>query len=101
MKEPKRIESTALEISVGSISLTTSATAKTEKSFEVRDLLDGYDQCAFAIGLHNYPRTRYGQSRIRAYETYDTSAFVLVKKSPQENPLQEQISPVHDGLRSV
>jgi hypothetical protein len=46
----------------------------------VKDLLDTFDQCAFAAELHTWPRTRDGISRIRAYEAHDTSAFALMKK---------------------
>jgi len=71
--------------STGDITIAaTPASAPNKKSFRVKDLLEGYDQCAFAVGLHAYPRTRDGQSRIRSYEAYDTSAFVLVKKAPKE-----------------
>jgi hypothetical protein len=69
---------------------TTPATTPTTQLFTVQNLLrqiikDGqsygpYDQCAFAVELHTWPRTRDGYSRIRAYEAHDTSAFALVKK---------------------
>jgi hypothetical protein len=37
-----------------------------------------YPRCAFAVELHAYPRTRDGYSRIRQYESHDTSAFALM-----------------------
>ncbi|MFH1011862.1 MAG: hypothetical protein V1784_11600, partial [bacterium] len=43
-------------------------------------LLGPFEQCAFAVELHTYPRTRDGHSRIRDYEDHDTSAFALTKK---------------------
>ncbi|MCU7928285.1 MAG: hypothetical protein KZQ97_17860 [Candidatus Thiodiazotropha sp. (ex Dulcina madagascariensis)] len=39
-----------------------------------------YTRCAFAVELHTNPRTRNGFSRIRQYESHDTSAFALMKK---------------------
>ena len=36
--------------------------------FSVQSLLGSHPQCAFAIELHTYPRTRNGYTRIRAYE---------------------------------
>lgn len=70
-----------------SISSTINASISTVQSFTVQDLLrqigihGPYDQCAFAIELHTWPRTRDGYNRIRGYEGHDTSAFALVKKA--------------------
>lgn len=52
------------------------------RSFKVQDLLGSFPQCAFAVELHTYPRTRDGYSRIRAYEAHDTAAFALKPASP-------------------
>jgi hypothetical protein len=52
------------------------------RSFKVKDLLGSFPQCAFAVELHTYPRTRNGYSRIRAYEAHDTAAFALKPVSP-------------------
>ena len=38
-----------------------------------------YTRCAFAVELHTYPRSRNGFSRIREYESHDTSAFALMQ----------------------
>lgn len=65
---------------VDSIHPTTPAPTPITKPFDVIDLLGSYDQCAFAVWLHTWPRTRDGHSPIRAYEDSDTSAFALVKK---------------------
>ena len=62
----------------GGKSDTVPAPAPATASFVVQDLLDAYAQCAFAAGLHTWPRTRDGHSRIRAYEAHDTSAFALI-----------------------
>ena len=68
---------------VASISPTAPASVATTKSFTVQALLgDEYDQCAFAVGLHTWPRTRNGYTRIRAYEADDSSAFAIVKTTP-------------------
>jgi hypothetical protein len=48
--------------------------------FAVKDLLDSYGRCSFSVYLHTYPLTRNGQSRIRDYESSDTSNFALVEK---------------------
>ena len=52
------------------------------RDFNVSDLLGAYPQCAFAVELHTYPRTRNGYTRIRAYEDHATAAFALVPASP-------------------
>lgn len=55
-------------------------------SFKVQeDLLLGSSQCAFAVELHTYPRTRDGYSRIRAYENNDTAAFALAPAPDKKN----------------
>ncbi|MFC1861121.1 hypothetical protein ACFLYL_02420 [Chloroflexota bacterium] len=54
----------------------------TTQSFSVGDLLGSYPQCAFAVELHTYPRTRDGYYPIRAYEDHDTAAFALIPASP-------------------
>jgi hypothetical protein len=42
-----------------------------------------FEQCAFSVWLHTYPRTRNGHSRIRAYEDSDRSSFALTQyKAP-------------------
>ena len=64
----------------GSINPTAPAATPTTHSFAVKDLLDTFDQCAFAAELHTWPQTRDGISRIRAYEAHDTSAFAMMKK---------------------
>lgn len=72
---------------VASLSPTIPASAPTTQLFTVQSLLrqvgsyGPYEQCAFAVELHTWPRTRDGYSRIRAYEAHDTSAFALVKKT--------------------
>lgn len=72
---------------VASMSSTTPASAPTSQSFTVQSLLKQigpygpFDQCAFAVELHTWPRTRDGYTRIRAYESHDTAAFALVKKT--------------------
>jgi len=78
-------------VPVASMSSTTPASAPTTQSFPVNDLLQQvvwqgksygpYSQCAFAVELHTWPRTRDGYYRIRAYEAHDTSAFALVAKT--------------------
>ena len=50
-----------------------------DEVYIVDDLLDTFDQCAFSVWLHTYPRTRDGHSRIRAYEDSDSSSFALTK----------------------
>jgi hypothetical protein len=62
----------------GSKSSTVPAPTPATASFFVQNLLDAYSQCAFAAHLHTWPRTRDGYSRIRAYESHDTSAFALI-----------------------
>ena len=52
------------------------------ESFKVSDLLGSFSQCAFAVELHTYPRTRNGYTRIRAYEDHATAAFALMPTSP-------------------
>jgi hypothetical protein len=42
-------------------------------------VLKHHERCAFSIWLHTYPRTRDGNSRIRAYEDSDRSSFALTK----------------------
>lgn len=70
---------------VDSLSTAIPATVTTKKFSTVKTLLGlvgskgPYEQCAFAIGLHTWPRTRDGYTRIRAYEAWDNSAFALVK----------------------
>jgi len=63
-----------------SIFNSTPAMPWTIHSIDVDDLLGSYEQCAFGVWLHTYPRTRDGHSRIRAYESSDMSAFAIVKK---------------------
>lgn len=48
----------------------------------VGDLLGSHSQCAFAIRLHTYPRTRNGYDYIREYEASDVAAFALVAATP-------------------
>jgi hypothetical protein len=50
--------------------------------FKVQNLLGSFPQCAFAVELHTYPRTRDGYTRIRAYEAHDTAAFALMPALP-------------------
>ncbi len=52
------------------------------KTFKVQDLLVSFTQCAFAVELHTYPRTRDGYSQIRVYEDHATAAFALTPASP-------------------
>ena len=52
-----------------------------QKSYKVVDLLGTYQQCAFTVSLHTFPRTRDGHSRIRAYEAYDSSAYAVTEKA--------------------
>lgn len=66
---------------VASVYETTPAPTPITKSYNIVDLLGLYEQCAFAVWLYTWPRTRDGHSRIRAYEDSDTSAFALVKKT--------------------
>jgi len=47
------------------------------QSFKVQDILGSFPQCAFAVELHTYPRTRNGYTRIREYEAHGTAAFAL------------------------
>jgi hypothetical protein len=71
---------------VASKSSTTPAVSPTTESYTCQYLLrqigthGPFEQCAFAVELHTYPRTRDGHSRIRDYEDDDTSAFALTKK---------------------
>jgi hypothetical protein len=64
---------------VQSITSSTPERIPTEAVYTVDDLLGVYDQCAFSVWLHTYPRTRDGHSRIREYEDSDRSSFALTK----------------------
>ena len=68
-------------------SFSTPASTPTAMSYDVQHLLENFEQCAFTVWIKTWPRTRDGYTRIRKYESDDSSAFALMNKSQQpQNP---------------